>query len=174
MESDPRQVKEWFLAEVEARGEQLRRVVRYLKAFRDWQWTSGGPSSILLMAAAAPLFEKRERRDDVALLDVVTALPAKLRAGVDNPIDDRESLTKRLGKELVEEAAKKFEALEKVLRGSLNATNEAQACSWMINEFGPRFPDRPDRVKVVSVAATIVSAPAIAGPSELVGRTKAG
>ncbi|MFZ2302497.1 MAG: CBASS cGAMP synthase [Gallionella sp.] len=174
MESDPRPVKEWFLAEVEARGEQLRRVVRYLKAFRDWQWTSGGPSSILLMAAAAPLFEKRERRDDVALLDVVTALPAKLRAGVDNPIDDRESLTKRLGKELVEEAAKKFEALEKVLRGSLNATNEAQACSWMINEFGPRFPDRPDRVKVVSVAATIVSAPAIAGPSELVGRTKAG
>jgi hypothetical protein len=174
MESDPRPVKEWFLAEVEARGEQLRRVVRYLKAFRDWQWASGGPSSILLMASAAPLFEKRERRDDVALLDVVTALPAKLRAGVNNPIDDRESLTERLGKELVEEAAKKFEVLEKVLRGSLNATNEAQACSWMINEFGPRFPDRPDRVKIVSVAATIMSAPAIAGPSELVGRTKAG
>jgi hypothetical protein len=174
MESDPRPVKEWFLAEVDARGEQLRRIVRYLKAFRDWQWASGGPSSILLMAAAAPLFEKRERRDDLALLDVVTALPARLRGGVENPIDDRESLTKRLGDELVEEAAKKFEALEKVLRGALNATNEAQACSWMINEFGPRFPDRPDRVKVVSVAATIASAPATAGPSELVGRTKAG
>lgn len=174
MESDPRPVKEWFLAEVEAKGEQLRRVVRYLKAFRDWQWASGGPSSILLMAAAAPLFEKRKCRDDVALLDVVTALPTKLRAGVNNPIDDRESLTERFGKELVEEAAKKFESLGKMLRGSLNATNEAQACSWMINEFGPRFPDRADRVKVVSVAATIVSAPAIAGPSELVGRTKAG
>jgi len=174
MESDPRPVKEWFLAEVDARGEQLRRIVRYLKAFRDWQWATGGPSSILLMAAAAPLFEKRERRDDLALLDVVTALPARLRSGVNNPIDDRESLTKRLGNELVEEAAKKFEAFEKTLRGALNATNEAQACSWMISEFGSRFPNRPDRVKVVSVAATIASAPAIAGPSELVGRTKAG
>jgi hypothetical protein len=80
MSSDPRPVKEWFLGEVEAKGEQLRRVIRYLKAFRDWKWSSGGPASILLMAAAAPLFEKRDRRDDLALLDVVAALPARLRA----------------------------------------------------------------------------------------------
>jgi len=174
MESDPRPVKDWFLAEVAARGEQLRRVVRYLKAFRDWKWASGGPTSILLMAAAVPLFEKRERRDDVALLDVVTTLPYKLRSGVNNPVDDSESLTKRLGKERVEEAAKMFEAFEKVLRGAISAGNEAQACRWMIAEFGLRFPNTPDRVKVVSVAATIASAPAVAGPSELVGRTKAG
>lgn len=174
MESDPRPVKEWFLAEVMVRGEQLRRVVRYLKSFRDWQWPSGGPSSILLMAAAAPLFERRERRDDVALLDVVAALPKKLRAGVNNPVADAESLTKRLGNEKVEEAAKKFEVLEKVLRGALDAGNKAQACSWMVGQFGPRFPNKPDRVKVISVAATIASAPAVAGPSELVGRTKAG
>lgn len=174
MESDPRPVKEWFLAEVLARGEQLRRVVRYLKAFRDWKWPAGGPTSILLMAAAAPLFEKRDRRDDMALLDVVAALPAKLRGGVNNPVDENESLTKRLGKERVEEAAKAFEAFEGVLRGALAAGNEAQACSWMMGQFGPRFPDRPDRVRVVSVAATIASAPAVAGPSELVGRTKAG
>jgi len=174
MESDPRLVKDWFLTEVAARGEQLRRVVRYLKGFRDWKWASGGPTSILLMAAAAPLFERRDRRDDVALLDVVTALPAKLRDGVNNPVDDSESLTKRLGREQVEEAAGQFAVFEKVLRSALDARNEAQACSWMIGEFGPRFPNRPDRVKVVSVAATIASAPAVAGPSELVGRTKAG
>ena len=62
------------------------------------------------MAAAVPLFEKRDRRDDLALLDVVAALPAKLRDGVNNPVDDSESLTKRLGKERVEEAARQFEA----------------------------------------------------------------
>lgn len=38
-----------------SQGEQFRRVVRYLKAFRDWRWSSGGPASILLMAAAATL-----------------------------------------------------------------------------------------------------------------------
>ena len=174
MESDPRPLKEWFLAEVATKGEQLRRVVRDLKALRDWNWVSGGPSSILLMSAAAPLFEKRDRRDDLALLEVVAALPARLRTGVNNPVEPTESLTKRLGDERVEEAARQFERFEQMLRGALNAGNEAQACSWMIAEFGPRFPDAPGRVKVVSVAATIATVPAAQGPSELVGRTKAG
>jgi len=174
MTSDPRPVKEWFLGEVEAKGEQFRRVIRYLKAFRDWRWSSGGPASILLMAAAAPLFEKRDRRDDLALLDVVAALPARLRAGVNNPVDESESLTERLGQEGVEEAAKAFEAFEKALRGAIDADSPSQACIRMQGEFGPRFPNEPSRVKVVSVVATIAAAPATAGPSELVGRTKAG
>ena len=106
--------------------------------------------------------------------DVVAALPARLRAGVNNPVDESESLTARLGKEGVEEAAKAFEAFEKVLRGATNAGSPSQACVWMQGEFGPRFPNEPDRVKVVSVVATIAAAPATAGPSELVGRTKAG
>ncbi len=174
MTSDPRPVKEWFLGEVEAKGEQFRRVVRYVKAFRDWKWPTDGPASILLMAAAAPLFEKRERRDDIALLDVVGALPAQLRAGVNNPVDESESLTERLGKPGVEEAAQAFEKFEKVLRGAVDASSPSQACIWMRGEFGLRFPNDPDRVKVVSVAATIAAAPATAGPSELIGRTKAG
>ena len=174
MSSDPRPVKEWFLGEVEAKGEQFRRVVRYLKAFRDWKWPSGGPASILLMAAAAPLFEKRDRRDDLALLDVVAALPARLRAGVSNPVDESESLTERLGEADVEEAAKAFEEFEKVLRGATDAASPSQACIWMRREFGSRFPSEPDRVKVVSVAATIAATPAEAGPSEFVGRTKSG
>ncbi|MFT7292890.1 MAG: hypothetical protein ACI87Q_000736 [Pseudohongiellaceae bacterium] len=174
MSSDPRPVKEWFVGEVEAKGEQFRRVVRYLKAFRDWKWPSGGPASILLMATAAPLFEKRDRRDDLALLDVVTALPASLREGVSNPVDETESLTERLGKAGVEEAAKAFEGFEKVLRGATDAGSPSHACIWMQGEFGPRFPNEPGRVKVTSVAATIAAAPATAGPSELVGRTKAG
>jgi hypothetical protein len=174
IESDPRPVKEWFLGEVEARGEQLRRVVRYLKAYRDWQWESGGPASILLMAAASPNFERRLARDDLALLDVVTKLPGALRKGVCNPVEPGESLTKRLGPEGVEDAAKKFESFENSLRGAIDCSSPSQACIWMRQEFGPRFPDRPESIKQVSVAATISATPAIAGASEIVGRTKAG
>lgn len=174
MKSDPRPVKEWFIGEVEARGPQFRRVVRYLKSFRDWQWASGGPASILLMAAAAPLFERRERRDDLALLDVVAALPATLRAGVNNPVDENESLTARLGVDGVEDAAKHFEEFERFLRGAVNASSEAQACAWMIAKFGPRFPNQPELIRVTSVAATIAAAPALVAASPLVGRTKAG
>jgi len=172
--SDPRPVKAWFLDEVEAKGEQFRRTVRYLKAYRDWHWESSGPSSILLMAAAAPVFEKHDGRDDLALLSVVEKLPAVLRGGVNNPADKSESLTKRLGVAAVEEAAKAFESLEIMLRGAVNASSSSQACTWMRQEFGSRFPNEPDRIKNVSVASSIASSPAIAGPSELVGRSKAG
>jgi len=179
LESDPRPVKEWFLNEVQARGEQLRRVVRYVKAYRDWVWLSSGPASILLMAAAVPGFEKRDRRDDIALLEVVSALPGVLRRGVVNPVDANESLTERLrnaskSKDLVEEAAVAFEKMEQLLQGAVAAGSESQACAWMQEAFGPRFPNRPDRVRVVSVAATVAATPAAAGPSELVGRTRAG
>jgi len=172
--SDPRPVKDWFLGEVAVKGEQLRRVVRYLKAFRDWRWRSGGPASILLMAAAAPVFEKRDQRDDLALLNVVEKLPAQLRAGVNNPVDMSESLTKRLGAEGVKDAARAFERFETVLRAATDAGSASQACIWMQREFGPRFPNEPSRIKPVSVAATILAAHAAIGPSELVGRTKAG
>lgn len=174
MSSDPRRVKEWFLGVVEAKGEQFRRVIRYLKAFRDWKWSSDGPASILLMAASAPIFERRYLRDDLALLNVVEALPAQLRAEVINPVDVTESLTVRLGKDGVEEAAQAFEGLANVLSSAAHAGSPSLACRWLQDEFGPRFPNEPDRVKVVSVAATIAAAPATAGPSELVGRTKAG
>lgn len=173
-ESDPRPVKDWFEDQVLARGEQLRRVIRYLKAFRDWKWVSGGPASILLMAAAVPLFERRKGRDDLALLDVLEGLPTVLRKGVTNPVDDNESLTERLGKDKVEEAAREFERFEGVLRASLHSSSEQQVCIWMQKEFGERFPNRPSRIKSVSVAATIAATPATVGASELIGRSKAG
>lgn len=174
IKSDPRPLKQWFEREVNLKGEQLRRIIRFIKAYRDWIWKSGGPSSILLMAVAAPHFEKRDRRDDIALLDVVSKIPDALRKGVCNPIDQKESLTDRLGSAKVEEAAKFFEQLECNLRGAINASDPSQACVWLINQFGNRFPNEPLRVKQVTVAATIAAAPAQRGPSEIVGRTKAG
>lgn len=174
IKSDPRPVKEWFLGEVDRHGEQYRRTVRYLKAFRDWQWPTGGPASILLMAASAPLFEARERRDDLALLDVVEKMPGVLRDGVYNPIDRSESLTDRLGKQGIEDAVKKLGILENYLRGAVNASNPAQACAWMIHQFGNRFPNEPERVKASTVASTVLATPAIATASPLIGRMQAG
>ncbi|MEJ0039283.1 MAG: CBASS cGAMP synthase [Gammaproteobacteria bacterium] len=174
VKSDPRLVKQWFLEEVERHGEQFRRVVRYLKAFRDWQWPTNGPASILLMAASAPLFDARDRRDDLALLDVVERLPSALRDGVCNPKDPSESLTDRLGKEGIRDAVSKLEVLENYLRGALNASNAEQACAWLIHQFGERFPNEPKHVKRATVVATVLAAPAVAVASPLVGRTQAG
>jgi hypothetical protein len=151
MASDPRKIKDWFLGEVAAKGEQYRRIVRYLKAFRDWRWSSGGPSSVLLMAAAAHLFNKDDRRDDLALQYVVGRLPARLRAGVLNPTDDSESFTDRLGIDGVEEAAKEFERLGETIRAAMG-TLPQQACDRMREAFGSRFPNEPERVLQIPIS----------------------
>lgn len=172
--SDPRPVKNWFVDQVTDKGEQLRRIVRYLKAYRDWQWKAGGPSSILLMAAATPLFTKVKGRDDLALLEVLKGLPDALREGVNNPVEESESLTARLSAEELEEAAEQFEKLESNLNGAVNASDPASACVWLRKMFGPRFPERTDLVRVVTVASTIAAIPAESAASEFVGTSKAG
>lgn len=174
VKSDPRPVKAWFLAEVDRHGEQFRRNVRYLKAARDWRWVYGGPSSLLLMAAAAPVFEARDRRDDLAMLDVVQQMPQVLRDGVACPTDPNESLTERLGKKGVDEAIAWLKQLEDHLSGAVNSSNAAQACEWLRKQFGPRFPNIPDRVKVSTATAAVLATPAAAVASPLVGRTRAG
>lgn len=174
VKSDPRPVKLWFQGEVERHGEQFRRTVRYLKCFRDWQWVEGGPSSLLLMATAAQLFETRERRDDLALLDLLERMPDLLRRGVLCPTDPEESLTKRLGEAGVKDAIKKLQQFEVYLRGAVNSSSPDQALAWMQQQFGPRFPNVPDRIKPSSATAVVLATPAVAVSTPLVGRTQAG
>lgn len=192
--SDPRPLNDWFVDQVKVQGPQLRRVVRYLKAYRDHEWESGGPASVLLMAAAVPLFQQELNRDDLSLLNVARGIPGALRAGVNHPTDELESLTDRLrkvgladGRDLVEETARTFSKFAGVLEATLAAGNAEQGVVWMRQQFGHRFPNRPDRVKVsaapastaaaagaAGVATVIASTPAKAGPSPLVGPTHAG
>ena len=73
--SDPRKIHDWFVDAVELYGERLRRVCRYLKAWRDHNRPHlDGVSSILLMVCAWEAFEDLGRpnvpdRDDKALLE---------------------------------------------------------------------------------------------------------
>jgi hypothetical protein len=174
LKSDPRPIKKWFLEEVDRHGEQFRRSVRYLKAFRDWRWATSGPSSILLMVAAAPLFEQRVRRDDLALLDLAEKLPASLRRGVCNPVCPSESLTDRLGEAGVADAARALEDFASKLRDAIGSADASQACSRLVDQFGARFPNEPSRVRESSVASVVFATPIAQVSSPLVGRTKAG
>lgn len=176
--SDPLKMKEWFELEISDKEEQLRRVIRYIKAFRDKQWDKGGPSSILLMAAACPLFEFHYKRDDLALLAVVSGLPNALREGVKSPVDSSVYLTDALGENGIEEGAEKFETFKKYLVASIeDSAQKEMACLWMRAMLGERFPNRPDLIgDPVSkpMPAAMAAIPPEQGPSEIVKRTKAG
>ena len=174
IKSDPRAMKDWFVQAVADHGEQLRRVVRFLKAFRDKSWSKGGPSSILLMAAAVSVFEQRKARDDQALADVVKQLPVVLREGVRSPIDSAVYLTDSLKADELEDAAARFEEFSRYLSGAINSTDKQTACNWVLQMLGTRFPNRADLVVAVSVSEIVHATPAEPGPHELVKTTKAG
>ncbi len=158
IKSDARPVKKWFLDAVARYGEQLRRVVRYAKALRDYLWPDGdGPSSLLLMTVIVELFQQLERRDDLALLQAVTEMPARLRKGVRHPVDAEEWLTKRLGAEGVEETASRFARFAEALRCALTGECARSACGVLVAEFGPRFPSDPARVQRVPQPSAPVS-----------------
>ncbi|WP_010212558.1 CBASS cGAMP synthase [Pseudomonas sp. R81] len=174
--SDPMAMKNWFKRECQEKGDQLIRVVRYLKAFRDKQWKDKGPSSILLMAAACPLFEYFDKRDDRALLNVVKGIPDALRNGVASPIDARASLTAHMPKEAIADAVEFFQEFARYLEGAINATDADTAYNWLRQMLGDRFPYAPHRMKSnpEGMPATMAAIAPLAGPAEPVKRTKAG
>lgn len=174
IDSDPRPVKEWFDDQCDLKGEQLRHIIRYLKGYRDFIWEEGGPSSILLMSAAAPIFRKFNGRDDLALEEVLRGLPSALRAGVDNPVNPNESLTDRLKPYELEEIASRYEQLNAKLSAAIADTDAVSVCNWLQHEFGSRLPNRPDLVTITTAEETIKQSPAIITSSPLVGRTEAG
>lgn len=178
IKSDPLSMREWFEQEVQDKGLQLRRVIRYIKGFRDQQWDEKGPSSILLMAAACPLFELEYKRDDEALLNVVKGIPRALRDGVMSPIDKDVYLTDALSKAEREAAAEKFETFAKYLESAmlLSANAKEQACYWMREMLGGRFPNRPDLIdeKPVGLPAAMAAIAPEPGELEILQRSKSG
>ena len=172
--SDPRPIKDWFNEQCQLNGEQLRRVVRYLKGYRDFQWQEGGPSSILLMAATVPIFSQHPRRDDMALLEVARQLPDILRGGVCNPTNEAEILTDRLSTEALEEAALAYERLAQLLASCMQATDAPSVCVWLRKNFGNRIPELTELITSTTATETIKEVAPLYTASPLVGRTEAG
>ncbi len=173
VKSDPRQIVKWFNDQTAKHGEQLRRIVRYLKAFRDYQWKSGGPSSLLLMVMASNVFEFSKDRDDLALLNVCSKIPEMLRGNIYNPVDHDENLIERLSDR--EGTIKRFQALYTALDKAINGTSAQQSIDELRTQFGERIPNDTGLVTVVNLSESISSSPKITTVSAaLIERTRAG
>ena len=89
--SDPRKLEDWFQNAINEHGQQLRRVCRYLKGWRDHNWTVCRLSSIALMACVIAAYDEAagaiaENRDDLALQMVANRLPELLDRRIPNPV----------------------------------------------------------------------------------------
>lgn len=177
--SDPRKVHEWFLNAVDRYGEQLRRMSRYLKAWRDEKGAViGNLSSICLMACAFEAYRHLpggiDRRDDRALLEVARALPRLLQGPIKNPADNSEVLCAKLSPEERQQAIALAHALIADVDAALKAVTPQQSIVCLRRSLGVRIPDRPDLVGTEGVVATIRREPPRVVSAPVVGRSISG
>ena len=149
--SDPLGLTLWFRGNVKQSGEQLRRIVRYLKAWVDFQSGRRGkmPSGIILTVLAAGSF-RADERDDMALKNTVQAMSISAHPvlSVHNPIDTAEELTARL----TDEQKGRFqEAISDLATDAAMAvaTDDREKSSklWR-KQFGDRFPLIESEIKI--------------------------
>lgn len=181
-DSDPRPVKDWVNSEANIKGEQLRRVMRYIKAWRDHQtWEiDKDPKSILLMVATAKAFDVSVHgHDDVALAKVCERLPEIFRGKVinpvtlDRPVEKQEDLASRLDRDGIRDLlVSRMQNLSKVVNNAIYECGDPEkACLILRSEFGNRLPNDPSRVVVESVKAL---APLVTAAAKPVGDITAG
>jgi len=175
--SDPREVKEWANAVFSGQGgDQLRRVSRYIKGWRDQNYRVGGPSSILLMVIAEGNFNPSPGRDDLALAEVVEHLAEALAGDVIAPWDGEEQINRLNGQDR-QHAASLANRLLADLRQALNGA-EQQAAVYVAKlriQFGCHFPVDPALVAVATPAEAVAAFPAIITSSKPFPKsTKAG
>jgi len=178
--SDPIRIQAWYENEQEMWGYRLNRICRYLKAWRDFQWKDGGPSSIALMVCVTQVFNESKDElysDSIALLNVCERLPELLKE-VRNPVATDEIIFPRgistEEHETIIETAKTLSS--EVCNALQSGADPTTVVNTLITQWGDRIPYRPDWIETASaVAAAIVSeTPAIKQPKPHVETMRSG
>lgn len=178
--SDPGRVVIWFKKELDRHGPQLCRICRYLKAWRDHVWDSGGPSSILLMVCAAQTLDRTQAdfadRDDLALSHVLQALPEQLGGPVkESRIDPNEDLNRltAVDRQKAKSDATSFqEAMKRALEADISERDNV--IRLIQTQLGERFPNDPEGVDTDDGPPNIRLIPADPRPRPTIKPTKAG
>lgn len=92
--SDPRDLNMHFENVASTKGPQIIRLFRYMKAFRDKQWITKGPSSIFLMCVIdRVILAMNKNGDAIAFLQVLEEFSNLSSRHVENPTDTEERIS---------------------------------------------------------------------------------
>ena len=164
--SDPAELTAWFSGKVQEHGDQLRRVVRCLKAWRDYQKDGlRVAKGIVLTILAAQNFKAFEKRDDLALAETAGAMADAVQIGlVSKPVEPFENLSAGW---TADERQGVVDALRELRDRGRDATSKAakrsEAAKIWRKQLGERFPSVSADDDGESEKAMKTSAPAILG-----------
>lgn len=142
--SDPQNFTKWFLNKVEdddKYGEQLRRIVMYLKAWRDYKENPLKGIEITILATNS--FEKYEGRDDKSLKHTIDNIVCKIEKDFHcyKPVEPWEDLFEDASDTRKDLIISGLKNCSNNLENALKEVNEKTASEILRSKvFGTRFP----------------------------------
>lgn len=159
MKSDPKIVEDWFYDSCQRIGSHLRKLSRFIKAWRDAQWASGGPSSIALMAATVDILDRipHDKGDFGTTMQLISQnLPVEFNKGVESPDPTDEKLlfppSHEHGEKELEVMHKLHELTDALAAAAIAETKES-ALQAINRAFGARVTDHELIIKPQSAPA---------------------
>ncbi len=142
--SDPKIVEDWFNDSCTRIGKHLRKICRFMKAWRDAQWEVGGPSSISLMAAIVNILDKvsHDPSDLGETMKIVAQhLPSEFCKGIESPDDTDEKPLFPASSEhglREQDIISKLENLLGILLSAESTSSKSEALTKINEAFGNR------------------------------------
>lgn len=168
IQSDPKQLHDWFSSKARQHGRILKPVCRYIKSWRDNRWIKGGPTSITLMTAVVSIFDEHLQNqresfnsDCRALLEVAHKLPNQFSRKIFNPVlPESELFPANINIEQVEEIQIKVRELsQNIIDALCYSEDESEVLEKLIVTFGNRIPYKPEWIERLSISEVVKSVP---------------
>lgn len=142
-ESDPKAFRSWFIDKVTEEkqcGEQLRRIVKYLKAWKDYKSISLKGIEIAILATKN--FDKYDGRDDKCLRNTVNNIITVLETSFSctKPVCPYEDLFDDASQTKKDNILAGLKALKSNLDKAVDENDEKKASEYLRDSFGNRFP----------------------------------
>ena len=145
IESDPKEFWEWF-NEMAETNPQLRRIVKYLKAWCDYKESLNTsinmPSGCILTILAVKFYKEYENRDDLALKNVLVNMhnSLSLRFECHRPTTPAgENLFLNYSDTRREQFMTRLKSFKEDAERAINNTNPKDACEKWQTHLGDRF-----------------------------------
>lgn len=145
IDSDPKALTKWFIDEVAVKGDQLKRVVRYFKAWKDFKdGDTKLPSGMVLSILAANHYASGYLNDDdSAFVETARAIHKELNESFSlvRPVFPSEELISDWSETKKNNFLSKLENLIKKGDKAIAETDKTKASEKWIEALGDRFPE---------------------------------
>lgn len=167
-QSAPREMTEWFQNQVKKNSEQLRRVVKYFKAWKDYRNNKTStklPNGLTLTILTCEEFEGDGSRDDIAFHATTKKMHDRLKINesIMKPYEPTEDMRDYLSDTQFQHFLDELQKLMNTADEAINKESQEKAAKKWQNVLGDRFPIIKDSEEDKSSEAIEFVSPAILG-----------